>query len=290
MSMQAILINLLIGMSAGMMCYLTASGMSLIVAGMGTINFGQGAFYIVGAYICYYATSSGIPFLLALFISFLVPGLLGAVLECLMRPVHGKDITFSMLITLGFSSILCDALVMICGYTVRATPVPSFLQGSLKIPGANYSFPTYYVFTIAFALMIGGIFMLVFNHTKIGMLFRAIISDRAMVENLGINVNLVNILMFVIGTGLGGLAGALNAPIQGISPKAGLTVLANVMPALQIGGMGNIKGCLPAAVLLGIITGIAAMVIPVYYNCAASVVMVIIMFFYPRGLFAKKEM
>ena len=288
-TVQAVLTNLLIGMSAGMMNYLTASGMSLIVAGMGTVNFGQGAFYIVGAYICYYATSVGIPFLLALGIGFLVPGILGALLELLIRPLHGKDMTFIMLITLGFASIVCDLLVMICGYTVRATPLPEFLRGAIQIPGMNYSFPTYYVFTIFFALLIGAIFLLAFRYTKIGMYFRAIISDRAMVENLGINVNKVFMMMFIIGTGLGGLAGALNAPIQGISPKAGLTILAQVMPALQLGGMGNIKACLPASIILGVITGIAAMVIPLYYNVAASAVMVVFMFFKPRGLFAKKE-
>lgn len=289
MSVQAIITNLVIGMSAGMMCYLTASGMSLIVAGTGTLNFGQGAFYILGAYLCYYATSIGLPFFAALLIGFLVPGLIGTLLEYLLRPLHGKDMTFTMLLTTGVSLVMCDLIVFICGYRVRATPLPSFLQGVLRIPGVQYVFPKYYLFTIVFALVIAGVFMLVFDHTKVGMYFRAIISDRAMVENLGINVNLIYALMFAIGTGLGGLAGAMNAPIQGISPKAGLTVLANVMPALQIGGMGNIKGCLPASILLGIITGIAAMVMPVYYNCAASAVMIIIMFFRPRGLFARGE-
>jgi len=289
MTIQSIALNLLIGLSAGLMTYLTASGMSLIIAGMGTINFGQGAFYIVGAYICYYATSVGIPFIPALFVGLLVPGLVGGIVEFLLRPLHGKDMTFSLLITMGFSYILCDSLVMIYGYQVRATPLPTFLKGVFHIPGANIVFPVYYIFAIVFSLAIGAALWAVFNHTKIGMLFRAIISDRSMVENLGINVNLLYTLMFIIGTGLGGLAGALNAPIQGISPKAGLTIFASVMPALQIGGMGNIKGCLPASIVLGIITGIAAMVLPVYYNCVASAVMVVILFFRPQGLFTPKE-
>ena len=291
MSVQSIALNLLIGLSAGLMTYLTASGMSLIVSGMGTMNYGQGAFYILGAYICYYATAAGVPFVLSLGLCLLVPGLVGSIVEFLLRPLNGKDSngSLSLLVTMGFSYILCDAIVMAVGYQVRATPLPKFLKGAITIPGANLTFPRYYFFTIAFSLAIGAALWFVFNHTKIGMYFRAIISDRAMVENLGINVNLLYVLMFIIGTGLGGLAGALNAPIQGISPKAGLTVFASVMPALQIGGMGNIKGCLPAAIVLGIITGIAAMVIPTYYNCVASAIMVIILFFRPNGLFTKKE-
>lgn len=285
MNLQAILLNLTIGLSAGLMTYLTASGMSLIVAGMGTMNFGQGAFYILGAYICYYATRSGVPFVLALVMGLLIPGLVGAILEYLMRPLYGKDMTLSLLITMGFSYILCDAMVAVFGYQVRATPLPGFLKGHIQIQSIGLKFPIYYLFAIGVSLLIAFCLWLMMNKTKLGMYFRAIISDRKMVENLGINVNFLYTVMFIIGTGLGGLAGALNAPIQGISPKAGLTIFASVMPALQIGGMGNMKGCLPAAAILGIITGIAAMIIPTYYNCVASAVMVIILFFRPKGLF-----
>lgn len=285
MNLQAILLNLTIGLSAGLMTYLTASGMSLIVAGMGTMNFGQGAFYILGAYICYYATRSGVPFVLALVMGLLIPGLVGAILEYLMRPLYGKDMTLSLLITMGFSYILCDAMVAVFGYQVRATPLPGFLKGHIQIQSIGIKFPIYYLFAIGVSLLIAFCLWLMMNKTKLGMYFRAIISDRKMVENLGINVNFLYTVMFIIGTGLGGLAGALNAPIQGISPKAGLTIFASVMPALQIGGMGNMKGCLPAAAILGIITGIAAMIIPTYYNCVASAVMVIILFFRPKGLF-----
>ena len=285
MNLQAILLNLTIGLSAGLMTYLTASGMSLIVAGMGTMNFGQGAFYILGAYICYYATRSGVPFVLALVMGLLIPGLVGAILEYLMRPLYGKDMTLCLLITMGFSYIPCDAMVAVFGYQVRATPLPGFLKGHIQIQSIGIKFPIYYLFAIGVSLLIAFCLWLMMNKTKLGMYFRAIISDRKMVENLGINVNFLYTVMFIIGTGLGGLAGALNAPIQGISPKAGLTIFASVMPALQIGGMGNMKGCLPAAAILGIITGIAAMIIPTYYNCVASAVMVIILFFRPKGLF-----
>lgn len=287
MNLSSLFLCIVIGLSSGLMTYLTASGMSLIVAGTGNINFGQGAFYIVGAYICYYATSAGIPFGIALLVGMVVLGLIGALLEIVLRPVHGKDMTFSWLIMLGFSYIMCDVLVFICGYTVRATPVPKFLKGAIRISSMGLAFPVYYLFTIGISLLIGLTLWIVLNHTKLGMYFRAIISDRKMVDNLGINVNLLYIAMFIIGTGLGGMAGALNAPISGISPKAGLTVFASVMPALQIGGMGNMKGCLPAAATLGVITGIASIIIPTYYNCVASACMVVILFFRPYGLFTK---
>ena len=286
---QSLSLSIIIGLASGLMTYLTASGMSLIVAGMGTMNFGQGAFYIVGAYISYYATRVGIPFVLALAMGFIIPGLIGGFLEFLMRPLYGKDMTFSLLITMGFSYLLCDSLVAIFGYQVRATPLPKFLKGSFKISALGLSFPKYYLFAIGVSLLIAIALGIMMNRTRLGMYFRAIIDDRKMVDNLGINVNFLYTAMFMIGTGLGGLAGALHAPIEGISPKSGLTVFASVMPALQIGGMGNFKGCLPAAAVLGVITGVSALFIPTYYNVVASGVMVIILFFFPKGLFDRKE-
>ena len=84
--------------------------MSLIISGMGTINFGQGAFYILGALLCYYTVKANIPFVLALLIGFLVPAVIGIVVEFLLRPVFGLDMTYSMLITMGVSYMLCDLM------------------------------------------------------------------------------------------------------------------------------------------------------------------------------------
>ena len=288
MTIQALVQQLFVGIASGLVLYLSASGMSLIMSGLAVINFGQGSFYVAGLYFTWWVANR-FNFWPALILVPIGVGLVGGIVELLLRPLYGKNMLYQLLVTMGFSYILCDGIVMAVGYRVRATPLPSILKGAITIKGANITFPKYYLFTIAFSLAIGAALWFVFNHTKIGMYFRAIISDRAMVENLGINVNLLYVLMFIIGTGLGGLAGALNAPIQGISPKAGLTVFTSVMPALQIGGMGNIKGCLPAAIVLGVITGIAAIVIPTYYNCVASAVMVVILFFRPNGLFTKKE-
>jgi branched-subunit amino acid ABC-type transport system permease component len=289
MTLSQFALQLVIGLASGMLIYLTASGMSLIISGMGTINFGQGAFYILGAFICYQTAKAGFPYWLALIIALLIPALLGAVLEFLLRPVFGLDMIYSMLITMGASYIVCDGMVMIWGNTVRATSVPTYLSKAINIKTVNIAFPFYYIFIILVAILVAVSFWVLFNKTKLGIYFRAIISDRQMVEHLGINVQSLFAVMFMIGIGLGGLAGALNAPISGLTPKQGMTIFNNVMPALMVGGMDNINGCLPAALVLGVASSMAAVFLPTYYNMIPAVIMVIVMLFKPQGLFSRKE-
>lgn len=289
MTIQQFVLALVVGLASGMISYLTASGMSLIISGMGTINFGQGAFYILGALLCYYTVKANVPFVLALLIGFLVPAVIGIVVEFLLRPVFGLDMTYSMLITMGVSYMLCDLMSMMWGNTVRATPVPSAFGGAIRVAGLNVAFPAYYLFIIAFSALIAIAMRLMFNKTKLGIYFRAIISDRHMVECLGINVQRLFTVMFMIGLGLGGIAGALNAPISGLTPGQGLTVFNSVFPVLLVGGLDNMDGALPAALVIGLASAFAAIFMPTYYNLVPSVIMVIVAFFKPKGLFARKE-
>ena len=289
MTIQQFVLALVVGLASGMISYLTASGMSLIISGMGTINFGQGAFYILGALLCYYTVKANIPFVLALLIGFLVPAVIGIVVEFLLRPVFGLDMTYSMLITMGVSYMLCDLMSMMWGNTVRATPVPAAFGGAIRVAGLNVAFPAHYLFIIAFSALIAIAMRLMFNKTKLGIYFRAIISDRHMVECLGINVQRLFTVMFMIGLGLGGIAGALNAPISGLTPGQGLTVFNSVFPVLLVGGLDNMDGALPAALVIGLASAYAAIFMPTYYNLVPSVIMVIVAFFKPKGLFARKE-
>ena len=289
MTLSQLVLALVVGLASGMISYLTASGMSLIISGMGTINFGQGAFYILGAMLCYYSVRANVPFIAALLIGFLVPAAIGALVEFLLRPIYGLDMTYSMLITMGVSYMLCDGMSFLWGNTVRATPVPQMLNGAVRIASMNIAFHAYYVFIIVFAALIALALKLMFNKTKLGIYFRAIISDRHMVECLGINVQLLFTVMFMIGLGLGGIAGALNAPISGLTPQQGLSVFNQVFPVLLVGGLDNMDGALPAALVLGAASALAAIFIPTYYNLVPNLIMVIVMFFKPNGLFARKE-
>lgn len=274
------------GIASGMVSYMMVSGMSLIISGMNMVNFGQGAFFVLGTYLTY-SLAARLNFFAALIIAPLIVAGLGWFVEKSVRPLFGKNMLYIMLMTFGIAYIVCDVIVMIWGYSIRLMVLPKCLNGSFALFGIR--FPTYYVFMIGVGIFIASAFWVMINRTKLGMLMRAIINDREMVACLGINVNSLFSIMFMIGMGIAGLGGVINAPISGISPKDGLSVFGNIMPILLIGGMRNMNGCLPAALMVGLVNGFGVIILPQYYNLIPAALMVICMFIKPEGIFTRKE-
>ena len=284
MNPATFIVPIITGLATGMLVYLSASGMSLMISGMSTLNFSQGGFYILGAMLCY-TVSKVAPFWVGLLVGFGVTFILGYLVELAVRPVFG-NLIYSMVVTLAVTYIVTDGLEALFGSNVRLTALPGFLSKTFYI--GKLAVPSYYLFIIVISSIIAVAFWLMFYKSRIGMYFRAIISDRTMVESLGINVKFMFSLMFMIGVGLAGIAGALTSPLSGISSAQSLFLFGQVTPCLMIGGLRNMKGALPAALLVGVSQALAAIFIPTYYNVVPSVLMVICMFFKPEGLFVKK--
>ncbi len=285
MNITQFIVPVVTGIATGMITYLTASGMSLIISGMGTINFGQGSFYILGALVSYMLTKAG-SFPLAIGLGFFIPFLVGALVEVSLRPVAGKDMMFTVMITMGLTYIMQDMMELYWGGLPKTSTVPQALKKILRV--GDVFIPSYYVFIIVFSAVVALAIWVIFEKTRLGITFRAIIDDRPMVESLGINVGRMFTLMFMIGIGLGGLAGALNIPISGTAPQYAMSVFSNVIPVLIVGGMRNMKGALPAALLLGLLQGVAAVLTPRFYNIVPYVFMVICLFIKPNGIFTKE--
>jgi len=278
--------TLVTGLSSGMVSYMMVAGMSLIISGMNMVNFGQGAFFVLGTYLTYTITEiTG--FWAALILVPIIVGLLGYFVELAVRPLFGKNMLYIMLFTFGVAYIVSDSMVVIWGYSIRLLKLPKALNGAVKLFGIN--FPLYYLVMILVGAIIALSFWIMMNKTRLGMMMRAIIKDREMVSCLGINVNRLFSIMFMIGMGIAGLGGVLNAPITGMSPKEGLSIFGNIMPILMIGGMRNMNGCLPAALLVGLVNAFGAIYLPQFYNLLPAALMVICMFIRPNGIFTRKE-
>lgn len=288
MTLVLFVTTLIAGIEQGMLTYLTASGLSLIRAGLGTMNFGQGAFYILGAYTCITITAWNLPFWVALIVGFAIPALVGLLLQQLLMPLYGMKSAYSLMVTLGFSYIICDLMILLWGAEIHTAKTPKMFSSALSIASLGVRFPSYYILIMLVAGGIAIAFWMMLTHTKLGILFRAIISDHKMVECLGINVHLLFAVMFMIGVGLSGIAGTLNSPLTGLTPKQGLNVFSTVMPVVMIGGMRNLGGTFPAAISLGIVSAFAAVFMPAFYNVVPFCFMVICLIFRPEGLFTKK--
>ena len=268
-----------------MVSYMMVAGMSLIISGMNMVNFGQGAFFVLGTYFSYSLVPI-IGYIPSLILIPIIVGGAGWFVEKAVRPLFGKNMLYIMLLTFGVAYIVSDVMVMVWGYVIRLLTLPKILVGSIAISGIR--FPVYYLFMILVGAVIAFAFWFMINKTKLGMLMRAIIKDREMVACLGINVNRLFSVMFMIGMGIAGLGGVINAPITGMSPKEGLSIFGNIMPILMIGGMRNMNGCLPAAIMVGLINAFGAIYLPQFFNLLPAALMVICMLIKPEGIFTKK--
>jgi branched-subunit amino acid ABC-type transport system permease component len=279
-----LIIQLITGISSGMILFLMASGASLIVSGMNIINFGQGAFFMLGAYMCFTLVHV-FNFWWALILGPLVVAGVGGLAELLLRPLYGKSILYQLLLTMGVAFAIVDSMNTIWGRTIKVVPLPSYLNSTTPFLGLD--FPTYYIFIIAISGLIAIGLWLMFEKTKLGMIFRAIISDRVMVGNLGINVSLLFSVMFMCGVWLSGVGGALMAPIIGIQAETSMDFLFTMMIVLVIGGLKSMRGAFSAALIVGIVNAFGSLLLPWFYALIPAVLMIIVLLIKPQGLFGK---
>lgn len=287
MDILSYIVPLVTGIASGLILYLSAAGMNLMISGLDVINFGQGAFFVLGAGVCLEVGLASGSMLLGLFAGTAVTFLLGGLLEVSLRPVVGKKMELTLMITMGIAYILNDLFEIKWGTDSYTLAAPEWLRGLVKI--ADVPIPKYYLFVIAASLVIALAFWIVFEKTRLGMHFRAIISNRDMVSALGINVQFNYMMMFMIGIALSGFAGALNLPLAGFTATGSMSAFGSIIPILVIGGLGNIQGTFPAAILVGVLSAIAALFMPKVYNLVPTVVMVLVILLKPQGLFARKE-
>jgi branched-chain amino acid transport system permease protein len=286
MDWVALIRQIIVGISSGMITFLGAAGVSLVVSGMSLMNFAQGAFMLLGAYVCYTVTRT-IGFWWSLLIAPLVVAIVGGIVELLMRPLYKKNMLFQLILTMGIAFVMADGIQLIWGTLMKTVTAPVFISKTFSLLGTP--FPTYYMLIIVIACLFAIGMWLVFEKTKIGMIFRAIISDREMVGSLGINVNLLYSVMFMVGVWMSGLAGVLMAPIIGISSQKSFDILFSIMTVIVIGGITSMRGALYAALIVGVANALGSLYLPWFYSLIPGLLMVIVLITRPEGLFGRSE-
>jgi branched-chain amino acid transport system permease protein len=286
MAPAQLLCQFMVGIGGGMILFLMAAGVSIIVSGMNLINFVQGAFFMLGALMCY-SLSQVLNFWWALLFGPLAVACIGGCAELLLRPLYRKTMLYQLLITMGLAFLIIDGMDAIWGREVKVVALPDYLNTTTPILGLD--FPMYYIFIVTASGVIAVGLWLMFEKTRIGMIFRAIISNRPMVDCLGINVTLLFSIMFAFGVWLSGLAGVLMAPIIGIDPQGSMDILFSMMTVLVIGGIKSMKGAFFAALLVGVINAFGSLFLPWFYALIPAALMIIVLLIRPQGLFGEKE-
>jgi branched-chain amino acid transport system permease protein len=245
--------QLLNGVQLGVMLFLMAAGLTLVLGIMNLVNLAHGSLYMVGAYLTITAAQWTGSFALGVLLGLAGALVVGMIVEVVaLRPLYARDHLDQVLATFGLILFFNELVAMIWGRASLYTSLPSWLQGHVELlPGSIY--PVYRLAIIGVGLAVAALLWYVVTRTRLGMLIRAGASNRAMVAALGVNIRLLYTIVFGFGAALAGLAGLMAGPIYSVQPGMGELILIQVFVVIVIGGIGSIRGALVGALIVGIV-------------------------------------
>jgi urea transport system permease protein len=251
---------LLNGTAQGALLLLAALGLSLTFGQMGVINMAHGEFLMAGAFVAYLTqlviTSSNISIPVALPLAFLVAGILGLVLEATIIQWMYRRPLDTLLVTVGVSLILQQTALQV--FPAQGVPVekPGWLDGQLNVLG--YDWPLRQVFTIVLAALCVAALAAWLKYTSFGRRIRATVQNRDLAETAGISTRTVDRITFFVGSGLAGVAGVAASLIGGTNSQMGAQYIIPAFLVVVAGGIGQIKGAVIAAWVVGVATAFFA--------------------------------
>lgn len=284
-SMDTLVINCLSALSLGMILFLIASGLSLVMGTMGIANLAHGALYMVGAYVGVTVITVGGNFWFAALMGGVAAGLVALLIERVFLRHLYKQINEQVLLTFGFVYILTNATLWIWGPWPKIGTAPSFLSGSISI--GELGFPIYRFVVIVIGLMIAIGLWLLQEKTRVGAMIRAGMDDKEMTTGLGINYELISAVVFSLGVFIAGFAGAIATPILGASLGSSIDVLTLALSVVIVGGMGSVQGALVGAILIGLTDNFGKAFFPEFAMFTIYLVMIIMLLFRPSGLLTR---
>ena len=277
------------GLVYGMLIFLVASGLTLVLGMMNVLNLAHAAFYMLGAYIVYTFLKGGIDFWYGLVAAPIIIGLLGVLIEItLLKRAHRLGHFHELLLTFGLFYVLMEIARWIWGNTAQAVAVPPLLLGSIEL-FAGEKYPVYRLFVLGISIIILIGLVIALHKTRIGVLIRASILDSEMVNVLGTNVPLLVMLVIGVGSALAAFAGVIAAPFLYVHPTMGLDILMECFVVIVIGGFGSIWGALLAALMVGFLHAFGGFWIPQFTTVLMFALMGIVLILKPSGLFGAIE-
>lgn len=279
---QAIVTGLLIGGVYG----LVAMGLTLIFGVLDIVNFAHGAFLAIALFVTWWLTSSlGLHPYVTILIAIPVMFAVGyAVQAGILNRAMGRPLENQLLITLGLSLIIENALLLFFGPNPRSVPLPG--NRTLPILGAVADLSRVLAFVGALALAV--VLFAVLQRTRLGTAIRAVAANDAGAQLVGIDTRRIYALTFAIGTACAGAAGTLVAPLVTIEPSTGALFNIIAFVVVVIGGMGNVTG----ALIGGLVIGLAEQLGGVFLQgqsplLSVFIVFVLVLFLRPQGLFGR---
>lgn len=301
-----IIIQTLNGLQLGVLLFLIAAGLTLVFGVMDFINLAHGVQYMLGAYLAAMFVAMTGNFFLGLALALVVALLFGLLLEvAVMRHLYDRDHLEQVLATFGIILFLNESVKIVWGAAPLQVPVPDALSGSIEIAD-GILYPVWRLAIIASGLLVALGLYLVVSKTRVGMLIRAGASNASMVSALGVDIRRLFMIVFGFGAMLAGFAGTMAAPVLSVEPGMGDNLLILAFVVIVIGGIGSIRGAFVAALVVGLVDTLlrsfsvdilrliglsgpdARTIGPAIASMSVYLLMAIVLFFRPTGLFAAK--
>lgn len=279
--------TIVIGLSLSFLLFLLASGLTLIFGMLGVINFAHGALYMLGAYVCFQVVNWTGSFWVGLVVAPVVVGVIGAAMEITtLRAVYERDHIYQLLLTFGFILVLEEAVRILWGLDYKQVPTPDIFSRPIALFGSQI--PSYRLFVIGFGATVSLALFLMLERSRLGMVIRASSSDADMARTLGVDVARVRTVVFALGAGLAALGGVVAAPLVPIELGMGFSVIIDCFVVVIVGGLGNIRGAVFAALLLGMARAAGFTYAPEWVELITFALLIAILLTRPAGLFASK--
>jgi branched-chain amino acid transport system permease protein len=250
--LEFFLVQLLNGLSYGLLLFMLSSGLTLIFSMMGVLNFAHASFYMLGAYFAYQC-SKWMGFWPALVIAPLLVAGIGALVERFgLRTVHKHGHVAELLLTFGLAYVIEEVVHLIWGRAAVDYQIPQALNFT-AFHVLTSSYPAYRVFMMAISVaMLAGLYFGL-TRTRVGLVIQASLTHPEMVEALGHNVPRVFMLVFAAGAALAGLAGVIGGNAFVTEPGMAAAVGSIVFVVVVFGGMGSLLGAFIASLLIGMV-------------------------------------
>ena len=296
--------QLLNGLQFGIMLFLMAAGLTLIFGVMGIINLAHGSFYMIGAFGAALIAGLTGSFLLALLASLIGAAIAGVLTEIIIiRHLYRRDHLDQVLATFALILLFSEGVRWCFGAFPLYLNIPTTLNGSIPLI-FDIIYSKYRLFIIFVGLLIAFCLYIMISKTRLGIRIRAGQNDRQMISALGVDISKLYTIVFALGAGLAGLAGALIGAIQSVEVGMGEPILILAFVVIVIGGIGSIKGAFIGSLLVGITDTLGRVFLPEFLrifmesSSATSIgssigsmliyiLMALILIIKPSGLFGK---
>jgi len=278
------------GLKIGMLLFLVASGLTLVFGVLGVINFAHGALYMLGAYFSWQIMSITGHFGLSVILGALGVGIFGLLFErILISRVYNAELLVQILLCYSVVLILDDLVMIIWGDEfLSGVGVPEVFQ----VPPLfifDAIIPPFHLAIIAMSFIVGLILWFIMTKTRFGRLVRAAAVNPKMLEALGININLLRASVFMLGSFLAGLGGALAASVGSVVSGMGNSIIIESFIVTVIGGMGSISGAFLASLIIGMARSFGAVAMPLFTDGLMFLIMVLVLVLRPQGLMGNKK-